>query len=809
MEHRVGAVVTRLCLTHRWSAGWWWNVTSASSRRGSAWYAVDQPVGWISELAPSTRAHLVQRRRPQACGNAVSHWQIRVVLPLPKKLVAHSGVRPRRHIKQPLFRGQGTASFGDAEYCFRLPSHTSPTPTKQPQPPPPALTATAPSTHTTAWSVTCESIAQSLANQCLEHQPTLTALASTAHTALAPSRIAWVYSATCASTRAELTTIPIQPRHPTHPPRPDPTSPHRHTRRPPPPPPPTPLLPLQLTPTPPTSHAHIVHAPSPHASAWSVTCESIAQRLANQCLEHQPTPTALASAAQTALAPSRIAWVYSATCASTTTCVDRTAHGDGRFSQVFTFRSLNFLNCACVSSFGPEVRAFKDRSRYRFSSRTVSLLIISEPTEVIYPRHVQPTHSARSKTATTRSCIYPYSFISQQSKRISSKVSAANLPGRSSAGRTICVSNNRSGGGFLVNTAEQLNVIPPWHAVWTPQHPSGLPKCVFDAASPEILEHLVDPSGIHSLPSKFAAIRDFPPSSSKRQLQRFLDMVDFYSRFHLNCAKTILLFTILLSGLKVDASNVAIDAVLQQHLAGNTQPSAFYSKKLSSAGTRYSTFGRVLLAVFPTAKHFPHFLEGRNFTVFSDHMPPSFVLKSTSDKLKTREIHQLAYISQFALDIRHIDGSHNEMADVMSRPSIAHLQLFPEIDLAEIAAEQRHVRSPCDEDASGLQLQDLPLTTGNSITLCDVFTTSPVPLCRQPFVARSSPPCTTYRTVGVELPTSCFPTVSSGLGCTKISKHGHGRVSAVSRISFMGTTKLASAPSPFRMHDSVMSTWTS
>nr|VZI27467.1 unnamed protein product [Spirometra erinaceieuropaei] len=216
---------------------------------------------------------------------------------------------------------------------FRLPSHTSPTTTQQPQPPPPlpipvmrirttpALTVTAPSPQTSAWSVTCESIAQRLANQCVEHQPTLTALASTAHTALAPSRIAWVYSATCASKRAELTTIPIQPRHPTHPPRPDPSSLHRHARRPPPPPPPaTPLLPLQLTPTPPTSDAHIVHAPSPHASAWSVTCESIAQRLANQCLEHQRTPTALASTAHTALAPSRIAWVYSATCASTTTC---------------------------------------------------------------------------------------------------------------------------------------------------------------------------------------------------------------------------------------------------------------------------------------------------------------------------------------------------------------------------------------------------------------------------------------------------------------------------------------------------------
>nr|VZI02486.1 unnamed protein product [Spirometra erinaceieuropaei] len=131
------------------------------------------------------------------------------------------------------------------------------------------------------------------------------------------------------------------------------------------------------------------------------------------------------------------------------------------------------------------------------------------------------------------------------------------------------------------------------------------------------------------------------------------------------------------SSLMVDASNVAIDAVLQQHLAGNTQLSALYSRKLLPADKRYSTFGRELLAVFLTAKHFQHFLEGRDFTVFSDHMPLSFVLKSTSDKLKTREIHQLIYISQFDLDIRHINGSHTEMADVMSRPSIAHLQLSP------------------------------------------------------------------------------------------------------------------------------------
>ncbi|BHF60843.1 hypothetical protein SprV_0100381200 [Sparganum proliferum] len=158
----------------------------------------------------------------------------------------------------------------------------------------PALTATAPSPHTSAWSVTCESIAQRLTIQCLKHQPTPTALASTAHTALALSHIAWAYSASCASTRAESTAVST-PTISSPPTAPSPTLTPSPC-----PPPPSPPQPLQPTPTPPTSHAHTVHAHSPHASTWSVTCESIAQGLANQCLKHPPTPAASASNVHTA-----------------------------------------------------------------------------------------------------------------------------------------------------------------------------------------------------------------------------------------------------------------------------------------------------------------------------------------------------------------------------------------------------------------------------------------------------------------------------------------------------------------------------
>nr|VZH91253.1 unnamed protein product [Spirometra erinaceieuropaei] len=198
-------------------------------------------------------------------------------------------------------------------------SHTSMTQQQTPslQPPTPgvrtrttpALTATAPSPHTSACSATCESIAQRLASQCQEHLPTPIALASAAHTAVTPSRIAWAYSATCAFTRAELTVLPTRPPRQT-------TSPVHHPLR--------PYSLSQVTPTTPTLPAETVHTHSPLASAWLVTCESIARRLANRCLQHQPMPAKLASTAYTALALSRIAWAYSATCASTTTCVGST-----------------------------------------------------------------------------------------------------------------------------------------------------------------------------------------------------------------------------------------------------------------------------------------------------------------------------------------------------------------------------------------------------------------------------------------------------------------------------------------------------
>jgi hypothetical protein len=72
--------------------------------------------------------------------------------------------------------------------------------------------------------------------------------------------------------------------------------------------------------------------------------------------------------------------------------------------------------------------------------------------------------------------------------------------------------------------------------------------------------------------------------------------------------------------LATDASDTHVGGLLQQLAGGSWQPLAFYSKKLSGVGTRYSTFDRELLAAFSAVRHFRFLLEGQRFCLLTDHM---------------------------------------------------------------------------------------------------------------------------------------------------------------------------------------------
>ncbi len=119
-------------------------------------------------------------------------------------------------------------------------------------------------------------------------------------------------------------------------------------------------------------------------------------------------------------------------------------------------------------------------------------------------------------------------------------------------------------------------------------------------------------------------------------------------------------------GLFVDISDTGLGAALHQLVGALWLPLGFFSKKLGSTQAKYSAYDQDLLAIYKGVKRFWFPLKGWSFTVFSDHKLLSFALQQKAESCSPRRLRQLEFITQFTTDIRHISGSSNTVADVLS-----------------------------------------------------------------------------------------------------------------------------------------------
>ncbi|VUZ53738.1 unnamed protein product [Hymenolepis diminuta] len=138
--------------------------------------------------------------------------------------------------------------------------------------------------------------------------------------------------------------------------------------------------------------------------------------------------------------------------------------------------------------------------------------------------------------------------------------------------------------------------------------------------------HCLNKFDISPLPEKAQPVMDYSIPYSVKSLRRFLGMVNYYAGFIPNSAQILQPLTDLFKRvtrlvLKTDASQVEERAVLQQIVNGEIQPLSFFSRKLTPTETRFSTFDRELLAIYLAVKHFRHILEGRQFTILTEHKP--------------------------------------------------------------------------------------------------------------------------------------------------------------------------------------------
>ena len=109
---------------------------------------------------------------------------------------------------------------------------------------------------------------------------------------------------------------------------------------------------------------------------------------------------------------------------------------------------------------------------------------------------------------------------------------------------------------------------------------------------------------------------------------------------------------------------------MEQQIDEHWQPLAFFSRQLNKAERNYSTIDRELLGIHSAILHFCYFLEGRDFTVYTDHKPIVAAIKKKSELKSGRQSRHLATISEFTTDIQHVSGKDNVGADALSRVAI-------------------------------------------------------------------------------------------------------------------------------------------
>lgn len=123
-------------------------------------------------------------------------------------------------------------------------------------------------------------------------------------------------------------------------------------------------------------------------------------------------------------------------------------------------------------------------------------------------------------------------------------------------------------------------------------------------------------------------------------------------------------------GLRTDASNYAIGAVLFQTAKdGKEHPICYASRVLSKTERSYSATEREMLAVHDWIRYFRPYLFGTSFNVFTDHSPLKGI--KTNKDITGRLTRMILKLQEYDFQIHYVPGKDNGAPDALSRDPLA------------------------------------------------------------------------------------------------------------------------------------------
>ncbi len=236
----------------------------------------------------------------------------------------------------------------------------------------------------------------------------------------------------------------------------------------------------------------------------------------------------------------------------------------------------------------------------------------------------------------------------------------------------------------------------------------NMDKCKFGYTVVSYLGHMLTADGIHMSQDRKLAIQNIPSPKSKKELQRFLGITNYFHKFikgYATLAAPLSAMTgttkifewnakeeesfqtlkqqISLSDhlyfidynlpivLRVDASQYGVGGVLLNVKNGEERCIEFISHSFSEAARKWSTYEQEAYAIYYCVIKLESYLFGIKFTLETDHRNLLWLDQASAPKV----IRWRLRLQEYDFNIVHIPGKTNFIADYLSRIQINTIQV--------------------------------------------------------------------------------------------------------------------------------------